>query len=77
MGNEMQDREAMLTRLPTWLTHWFGVRSEALPKRALYVSYIWAFVGAFCGLSVLQAIFGQARYFIDRGVPEIIASYVR
>jgi len=35
----------------------------------------WMFVAAFCGIAVLQAIFGHAHYFIERGVPSIIASY--
>jgi hypothetical protein len=42
----------------------------------VYVPYLWAFIGAFGGLSLLQAIFGHAPYFIERGAPPIIASYV-
>ncbi|KAL8789437.1 MAG: hypothetical protein Q9213_001194 [Squamulea squamosa] len=67
----------ILSRLPTWISHWLGYRppsafSSPPPPHAIY---LWSFIGAFCGLSVLQAIFGQIGHFIDRGVPPILASY--
>ncbi|ESK93991.1 hpp family protein [Moniliophthora roreri MCA 2997] len=40
-----------------------------------YQVWAWTFIGAFCGISVLQAVFGYAHYFIKRGVPSIVASY--
>ncbi|KAF8958864.1 HPP family-domain-containing protein [Flammula alnicola] len=40
-----------------------------------YIIYLWSFIGAFCGISLIQAVFGQAHYFIERGVPSIVASY--
>jgi CBS-domain-containing membrane protein len=36
---------------------------------------MWSFIGAFLGISLIQAVFGQAHYFIERGVPSIVASY--
>ncbi|KAL8980976.1 MAG: hypothetical protein Q9177_005720 [Variospora cf. flavescens] len=63
-----------LSRLPPWASRWLGYR-EHPPKEPPYIVYLWSFIGAFCGLSVLQAIFGQAQYFIDREVPPILASY--
>ena len=66
-----------LSRLPPWASRWLGYR-QAPPDREPppYVVYLWSFIGAFAGLSLLQAIFGQAQYFIDRHVPPILASYV-
>lgn len=64
------------TKLPPTISHWFGVRTQPPPAKPLWVSLLWAFVGAFCGLSLLQAVFGHAAYFIDRGVPQLVASYV-
>ncbi|KAI1114007.1 HPP-domain-containing protein [Nemania sp. NC0429] len=63
----------------SWVTHWFGFRHDAHAKvhgpPKIYIPYIWAFIGAFSGLAVLQAIFGQSNYFIERGVPPLVASY--
>ena len=67
---------ARLARLPIWIRHWLGYRSSPPVKPPEYIVYFWSFVGSFCGLSILQAVFGQAQYFIDRHVPSIIASYV-
>jgi len=62
---------------PTWLSRWFGYRAPgaALPSKTNYVVWIWSFIGAFGGLSVLQAVFINAEYFVQRKVPPIIASY--
>ncbi|KAI0190979.1 HPP family-domain-containing protein [Xylaria flabelliformis] len=62
-----------------WITRWLGFRDSPTvntnnPDR-VYVPYVWAFIGAFSGLIILQAIFGQASYFIERGVPPLVASY--
>jgi hypothetical protein len=76
-GPPQPARPPFLSRLPRWLGRWLGYRDgppSAPPP--VYVLYLWPFIGAFCGLSLLQAVFGHARYFIDRGVPSIIASYV-
>lgn len=65
-----------LSRLPPWASRWLGYREHPPKEQPPYIVYLWSFIGAFCGLSVLQAIFGQAQYFIDREVPPILASYV-
>ncbi|KAL0573360.1 hypothetical protein V5O48_008603 [Marasmius crinis-equi] len=64
-----------LSRVPTPLSRWLGYRQGPPAKVTDYQIWFWSFVGAFCGISVLQAVFGQAEYFIGRGVPPIIASY--
>ena len=63
---------------PAWLSRWFGYRgpTAAPPTKTNYVVWIWSFIGAFGGLSVLQAIFINSEYFLQRRVPSIIASYV-
>ena len=66
-----------LSHLPLWLSHWLGYRSRPPKIPSAYTVYLWSFIGAFCGLSVLQAIFGHAQYFIDHHVPSIIVPYVR
>ena len=65
-----------LARLPPYVSRWLGYRSGPLPKRADYIVYLWSFIGAFAGISVIQAVFEQAHYFVERNVPSIIASYV-
>ncbi|KAF2100513.1 HPP-domain-containing protein [Rhizodiscina lignyota] len=65
----------LVTKLPTSLTRWIGYRKDEAEPEPQYVQYLWPFVGTFCGLAVLQAIFGHAQYFIRRGVPPIIPSY--
>lgn len=66
-----------LAQYPAWATRWLGYRSAPPPKRPNYIIWMWAFIGAFSGVSLIQAVFGQANYFINRGVPTIVASYVR
>jgi CBS-domain-containing membrane protein len=60
------------------VSRWFGYRgpTAAPPTKTNYVVWIWSFIGAFGGLSVLQAIFINSEYFLQRRVPPIIASYV-
>ncbi|KAJ8072284.1 hypothetical protein AAF712_007740 [Marasmius tenuissimus] len=64
-----------LSKIPKPVSHWLGYRSTPPPKLPDYQVWFWSFVAAFCGISVLQAVFGQAEYFIRRGVPSIVASY--
>lgn len=63
--------------LPAWMSWWLGYRSAPSKQPPEYVIYIWSFIGAFCGLSILQAFFGRLAYFAEQGVPPIIVSYVR
>ena len=47
--------QSRLALLPSWLSHWLGYRSSPPPKHPNYVIWIWSFIGAFGGLSILQA----------------------
>ncbi|KAB2575276.1 Transmembrane protein [Lasiodiplodia hormozganensis] len=63
------------SRLPPWISRWLGYRASSPAPLPWYLTYLWSFVAAFCGLSVLQAIFNYSNYFKARHVPGIIASY--
>jgi len=65
----------ILAPLPTWFSRWFGYRPSPPPKRPDYIIWLWSFVGAFCGISLIQAVFEQAQYFVGRKTPTIVASY--
>ncbi|KAJ5573544.1 uncharacterized protein N7459_007971 [Penicillium hispanicum] len=64
-----------LARLPRWMSHWLGYRPEPPKPLPTYQVAAWSFIAAFCGLSVVQAIFNHSEYFTSRHVPGIIASY--
>lgn len=66
----------VLAPLPSWFNRWFGYRSAPVTKPPDYIIWFWSFIGAFCGISVIQAVFEQAHYFVRRKVPTIVASYV-
>ncbi|KAJ1333351.1 HPP family protein [Microdochium nivale] len=59
--------------MPKWLKRWGGMHS--LGPAPAYAVYVWPFVGAFCSLAVLQAVFGHSWYFIVRGSPALVTSY--
>ncbi|KAF8056532.1 HPP family-domain-containing protein [Lyophyllum atratum] len=68
-------RPHRLATWPSWLSRWLGYRATEPPKKPQYIIWFWSFIGAFCGISLIQAVFGQVSYFIRRGVPSIVASY--
>jgi hypothetical protein len=65
-----------LARLPTWLSRWLGYRGKALPASPSWMHCFYGFIGAFCGLSTIIAIFAHTEYFTTRLVPPIVASFV-
>lgn len=69
-------RRPILASLPEWCSHWLGYRADPVKPPPRYLVYLWSFIGAFCGLSVLTALFSYSEYFLSRGVPVIVASYV-
>ncbi|ETW83619.1 hypothetical protein HETIRDRAFT_25676, partial [Heterobasidion irregulare TC 32-1] len=72
----MSSPPSRLARLPPILSHFLGYRTAPpRPLPALLV-WVWSWIGAFCGLSVIMAVFGQARYFLERDVPLLGASAV-
>ncbi len=68
-----------LARLPPYISRWLGYRSGPAPQTGrLHRLYLWSFIGAFAGISVIQAVFEQAHYFVERNVavPSLPATYV-
>jgi hypothetical protein len=65
-----------LHRLPRHISHWLGYRSDTPTKRPDIIILIWTWIGAFCGVSVIEAVFQRNPYFSDRGVPIIVGSFV-
>lgn len=41
------------------------------------VVWLWAFLGAFTGVAVIEAVFKHWRFMAENGAPIIIGSYVR
>lgn len=72
----MISEKEFLARLPRSVSHWLGYRENAPKPPAKYLVHFWSFIAAFCGLCVVQAIFNYSSYFIERGVPGLVASYV-
>lgn len=68
--------QRFLARLPPSVSHWLGYRSKTLPPSRTWMVCLWGFIGAFCGLSTILAIFGHTDYFKSRAVPPIVASFV-
>lgn len=64
-----------LASWPAWTSRWLGYRATPPPKQPEYIVWLWSFIGAFCGISIIQAVFINAPYFTSRLVPPIIASY--
>ncbi|TCD64639.1 hypothetical protein EIP91_003841 [Steccherinum ochraceum] len=68
-------RKHRLARWPWWASRWLGYRASPPPPLPKPLVWFWTLIGAFCGVSVIQALFNYSDYFIRRGVPGIIASY--
>lgn len=67
----------ILSRFPRFISHFLGYREgkqTTVPGQPTIC--LWSFLGAFCGLSVIQAVFGYSAYFVRRGAPLIVPSYV-
>jgi len=64
-----------LATWPAWASRWLGYRATPPPQLPKPLIWFWTFIGAFSGLTVIQALFNYSHYFIERGVPGVIASY--
>jgi hypothetical protein len=63
----------LLPRPISWI---LGYRSQPKPQIGSVLVWLWAFVGAFAGLLVVQAVF-QSKGIKVHGAPTVIASFVR
>lgn len=61
--------------LPTSISWILGYRSIPPPKIGNVVVWWWAFIGAFCGILVVEAVFHTEALQTER-VPIVIASFV-
>jgi len=66
----------VLRRLPTCISRFLGHRNEAREGELDIVVWTWAFVGAFSGVAVVEAVFLHWSYFSEKGCPMIVGSYV-
>ncbi|PUU75485.1 HPP family-domain-containing protein [Tuber borchii] len=65
----------ILRRLPTCISRFLGHRNEAREGELDIVVWTWAFVGAFAGVAVVEAVFLHWSYFAEKGCPMIVGSY--
>ncbi|EJD51947.1 HPP-domain-containing protein [Auricularia subglabra TFB-10046 SS5] len=68
-------RAHILARWPALASRWLGFRAVPPKPQHRAVIWAWSFIGAFVGMSVLQAVFGHTAYFKERHAPPIIASF--
>ncbi|KAI4722065.1 hypothetical protein E4T48_01740 [Aureobasidium sp. EXF-10727] len=68
-------RRPTIASLPSWCSHWLGYRANPVKPPPKYLVHLWSFIGAFCGLSLLCGLFSFSEYFLNHGVPIIVASY--
>ena len=66
-----------LHKFPTSITRWFGYRKEHGPDVGNVMGAFWSFVGAFCGLSIIAAVFNNVDVIQAHHPPALIASFVR
>ncbi|KAF9000909.1 HPP family-domain-containing protein [Cyathus striatus] len=54
--------QSRLAKVLQWISRWLGYRPSPPPKRSNYIVWFWSSIGAFCDISLIQAVFGQAHY---------------
>jgi hypothetical protein len=64
-----------LHRLPKSISWILGYRPTPAPQMGSVLVWWWAFIGAFCGISVVEAVF-NTDHLQAKGVPIVIASLV-
>lgn len=63
-------------RLPRPISHFLGHRDSPPSDIGNVLVAAWAFVGAFCGVSLIEAVF-MSPIIQAHGAPVIVASFVR
>lgn len=67
----------VLRRLPARAARFLGHREKMeTEKDSDLVVWLWAFVGAFAGVAVIENVFLHWRFMAENGAPIIIGSYV-
>jgi hypothetical protein len=67
---------SQLHRLPTPISRFLGYRTKQHQDVGNVLGAIWSFLGAFCGLAVIAAIFNNSPEIQARHPPAMIASFV-
>jgi len=63
--------------LPKPISHFFGYRTDTPKKRPDVIIWLWTWIGAFGGVSVIEAVFQRNPYFaVTHNVPMIVGSFV-
>ncbi|CAI6334038.1 unnamed protein product [Periconia digitata] len=64
-----------LHKLPTPLSRFLGYRKEQGPDVGNVLGAFWSFVGAFCGLAIVAAVFNNVQMIQAHHPPALIASF--
>lgn len=62
--------------LPTLASRFFGYRVEKPPNFGNLSIIFWAFIGVFCGISLIAVVSENIPTFGEHGAPIIIGSFV-
>jgi hypothetical protein len=65
-----------LRHFPTPVSRFLGYRKEQKPDVGNVLGAWWSFVGAFCGLAVVAAVFNNTESIRGHSPPALIASFV-
>lgn len=65
-----------LHRLPVPVSRFLGYRVETRQDVGNILGAVWSFVGAFCGLAVIAAVFNNTASIQQHTPPALIASFV-
>ena len=68
--------ENRISRLPKPVSRFLGYRDSPRKEIGNLLVAVWSFLGAFIGVMVIEAVF-MIPAIHDRGVPILIASFVR
>lgn len=61
--------------LPKPISRFLGYRSTPAPPTGNILIWCWSFIGAFCGILIVEAVF-ETKHFQAQGVPPVVASLV-
>ncbi|KAM3065969.1 hypothetical protein ACMFMG_009808 [Clarireedia jacksonii] len=60
--------------LPQYVSWFFGYRREPRAPVGNLVIWFWGFIGAFCGISIVEGVYSTS-FFKEHGTPLVIASF--
>lgn len=66
-----------LHKLPTPVSRFLGYRKDQEADVGNIMGAFWSFIGAFCGLAIVAAVFNNVNVIQIHHPPALIASFVR